>query len=752
MNLHVSRFNNRHDNQPKEVNITWANLVKELTKFRIRDDHDGELWSPGRYLQGARRSLENVLDLCLIVLDFDDGALPEDMRKLWDELGLEYVIHSSWHNQLVKRSNNKVEPAHPRWRAIFPLQRPMIARGWGKNYSRIAEYLAPGAWCSACKNPNRVYWLPSAPNNDHTFAEHVPGRLFDPDEAPAIEEVEQPEPENEGNEDGDKDRLQDALDHIPSDDYDVWLRVGMALKFSLGDKGKAVWDKWSKDADNYDEEEIDKKWVSFKEVAEDKVREGTIYRFAMQNGWQPPLKSVDGGGEKRENVSLDGELSKLLRTEADNAERLFRRYGTAIRYLSQSKRWLVWDGARWENDQSGRIFEAAKASNRAILKEAYKLPDDQISAHTKWAVKSLSANNIRNTLSLTQSLVPISPGDLDSDPMLLNLDSGTVDLTTGEQRPHKRSDMVTKLAPISYDPTASCERWESFLDVVTGGDAELQAFLQRAVGYTLTGDISEQCLFLCYGTGANGKSVFLSTLRTLMGEYARQADFNTFLEIKTDGPRNDLARLHGSRLVTAAEPDPGKPLAESVIKSLTGDDTITARFLYGENFEFDPAFKIWLAANHKPRIRGQDEGIWRRLKLIPFTVMIPKEDRDKHLSQKLRDELPGILSWAIDGCLSWQQSGLKTPQAVVEASREYREEENILGDFLAQCCVELPTLEISASALYKAYKEYCNSNGTYQHSQKKFGGTLTSIGYRREKRGGKCLWNGLQLKRQEQDL
>lgn len=744
MTLHVSRFMHRGDNEPKPVDMEWLDLVHALTSFKIRDKPDGELWSPVRYLEGSSRGSDNVLDVWLAVLDIDDGEDPEKYRVQWDKLGLEYVIHSTWHNEIPKKLKSTTKPAHKRWRAVFPLQRPVLATKWSRTYARIAEYLAPGAWDISCKDPSRLFWLPAAPNESTTFSEHVPGRLLDPDEAPELEseKVDTSKPSEEQ----DKDRLHDALSHIPSDDYDTWLRVGMALKYCLGEDGLECWDKWSQGAENYEEDAVSKKWATFKNDKGNKVTSSTIYHLAMQGGWKPPLVAIPGNNEKSQDTSIDARLAKLLRTESDNAERLFQRYGDSIRYLSQSKRWLVWDGARWEDDGSGRIFEAAKASNRLILKEAHTLEDDQVTAHTKWAINSLSASNIRNTISMCQSLVPVSAELLDSENMLLNVRSGTIDLATGQQQRHNRADMITKLTGIKYDPGSSCPIWEKFLNTITDGDIELQSFLQRSVGYTMTGDTSEQCLFLCYGTGANGKSVFLSTIQHMMGEYARQADFNTFLEIKTDGPRNDLARLHGARLVTAVEPDPGKPLAESVVKSLTGDDMITARFLYAENFSFRPTFKIWLAANHKPQIKGQDEGIWRRIRLIPFAVRIAKADMDKHLTRKLKAEMPGILSWAIDGCLDWKKNGLRAPECVVDAGEKYREEENILCDFLSAQCVSKSHIETSASKLYSAYSEHCKGNGTYQHSQKKFGGTLTSLGYHREKRGGKMYWSGIGIR------
>jgi len=331
--------------------------------------------------------------------------------------------------------------------------------------------------------------------------------------------------------------------------------------------------------------------------------------------------------------------------------------------------------------------------------------------------------------------------------MLLNVQNGTLDLNTGKLRPHSRAALLTKLSPISYDAAATCPTWEAFLLRVMGGRVHLVDFLRRAVGYTLTGRTDEQCLFLLYGTGANGKSTFLDTLGALLAEYSTQSDFETF-EAKDKsggGASSDLARLAGARLVMAVEAESGRRLAESRIKQITGGDMIAARFLFSEFFEFKPQFKLFLAANHKPEVRNNDEGIWRRIKLIPFEEYIKPAERDPRLMEKLRAELPGILAWAVRGCLEWQADGLATPAEVEAATASYREDMDRLGAFFEDCCLFGRQYRATARDLYGAYEGWCESNGERPMPQRSFGLRLAERSLRQAKSAGLRVWEGIGL-------
>jgi len=284
----------------------------------------------------------------------------------------------------------------------------------------------------------------------------------------------------------------------------------------------------------------------------------------------------------------------------------------------------------------------------------------------------------------------------------------------------------------------------SFLDRVFAGNESMILFLQRAVGYSLTGSTVEQCLFLLYGAGANGKSTFLEIIRALLSDYAQQADFSTFLVKRNDGVRNDLARMRGIRFVSAVEGDSGRTFSESVLKQLTGGDRVATRFLFQEYFEFQPQLKLFLATNHLPAISGTDEAIWRRIKLIPFLVTIPENERDPNLRNRLLEELPEILRWAVAGCQMWQREGLNFPREVYEATQEYREETDNVGRFLTDCCIVNPRGRALLSSVSSAYTSWCVANCEDILPRREFNQELLRRGYRKVK-SGEWFWEGITL-------
>jgi putative DNA primase/helicase len=432
-------------------------------------------------------------------------------------------------------------------------------------------------------------------------------------------------------------------------------------------------------------------------------------------------------------------------TGGGNAERLIYLHGRDLRYVHPWKQWLVWDGRRFSPDNTGDLMRRAKDTVLSMYAEVETLTDPaRRRAAANHAIKSDSERLMREMINLARAYVPALPHQLDADPWKLTVANKTIDLRSGIALPHSRKDLITKLAPVMFDASATCPQWVTFLENVFRGDKDLVAFVQRAIGYSLTGDTGEQVLFLLHGAGANGKSTLVRTLLALLGDYGQQADFSTFLERRSEGPRNDLARLPGSRLVAAIEAEGNRRLAESLVKQLTGGDAIAARKLFSEFFEFTPQFKLWLAANHKPVIHGTDQAMWRRIRLIPFNVTVPEDRRDPELPQKLRAELPGILRWAIDGCVAWQKERLGVPPAVREATSSYRTEMDDLAGFLEECCEAGQEYRVGAGPLYEAYRTWCGHTGDQPLSQKLFGKTLTERGYHRVK-SGTYAWFGLRL-------
>ena len=401
-------------------------------------------------------------------------------------------------------------------------------------------------------------------------------------------------------------------------------------------------------------------------------------------------------------------------TDLGNSERLVHYFGDDLRYCSPLKSWFFWDGRRWSRDVTEKVRQYGKKAVRKIHKEAEKAPDARDRKDiAKHAMQSESEARIRAMISLARSdeNIAVLPEEMDLDPWLLNCLNGTVDLKTGKLLSHDRQVLITKLAPVQFDENAQCPLWLSFLNRIMNGNDNLISFLQRAVGYSLTGDTSEQCLFIFYGAGANGKSTFLQTINSMLGDYATQTPTETLLVKQKGAIPNDVARLKGARFVTASEAENGQRLAESLIKQMTGGDTISARFLHQEWFDFDPTHKIFLGTNHKPVINGTDEAIWRRIRLVPFEVTIPEPERDRNLIHKLEDELPGILAWAVKGCLQWQEEGLGIPEEVKVATQSYRCEMDILADFISDCCTIDESASVAVKDLYEAYRRWCDLNG-----------------------------------------
>jgi putative DNA primase/helicase len=400
-----------------------------------------------------------------------------------------------------------------------------------------------------------------------------------------------------------------------------------------------------------------------------------------------------GTGKAKEKHKEEKDLAPrggLNLSDLGCAKRLVQRHGQDLRYCWPWENWLVWDGRQWAMDKSGEIHRRTKDVVKILLLEAAATDKTARGELAKYALKVEADGKQKSIISSARSEHGnIFPDDLDRDPWLFNVANGTLNLKTGELQPHEREHLITKLPPVEYDREAECLTWWKFLERIFAGNLEVMTFIQKAVGYALTGSTKEQCLFFLHGLGANGKSTFLEVIHTLMGDYASRTGSETFLMKKSGGIPNDVAALRGARLVGAVEVESGRRLAEVLVKEMTGGDRITARFLHSEFFTFKPEFKIFLAANHKPVIRGTDHAIWRRIHLIPFNVQIPKKEQDRELPEKLKAELPGILNWALEGCLMWQEHGLEPPQEVQTATEEYREEMDPLGDFLAECCTLL---------------------------------------------------------------
>jgi len=439
---------------------------------------------------------------------------------------------------------------------------------------------------------------------------------------------------------------------------------------------------------------------------------------------------------------------RFRHTDLGTAERLVHAHGQDLRYCHPWKSWLVWDDRRWKRDAAAKVTRLAIRTVRSIYRDAAKETDPQrrasLGAHAR---RSEAAPRIQAMVSLAASLVPVQPEDLDRDPWRLNVMNGTLDLRTGVLRPHEREDLLTLMAPVRYVEGVTHPVWDSFLERMIP-DAEQRDFLRRAAGYSLTGDTSEEKLFFIHGEQAAGKSTFTEAIKGTLGDYANTADFETFLRGREKSIRNDVARLAGRRMVLSLEVDEGRRLAEGLVKTLTGGDTVTARFLHQEFFEFRPAFKLWLVANHKPRANAGDGAMWRRVLLVTFPVSLPEAERDPEVKRLLTQDpavREAILAWAVRGAREWSEHGLGVPGTVRQATAAYREECDELAGFFDDHCEFGPDLEVQTAELREKFDPWCKTNGVRIPDSRGFAAALSTRGCQATKVKGKRGWRGIGL-------
>ena len=454
------------------------------------------------------------------------------------------------------------------------------------------------------------------------------------------------------------------------------------------------------------------------------------------------------------NVSIGrGELVRKSYTLDDtgNAQRFLDTYKDELKYNFTNRLWMYYDGRKWCDDTTNRVKAYADKfiieMNKQLIKDCDPDDSDMLKAIQKHIKNARSSKGKNSFIKEAEHMSPLENKNLDADVFLFNTPNGILDMRTGELLPHSCDRLMSKISYTEYTDKTDCPLWREFLETVFNHDTELIRFIQKAVGYSLTGSTAEQVAFFLYGTGGNGKGVFVETIAHIAGTYAAniQADSLMIKSNTANGqPNSDIARLAGARFVTSSEPNEGVKLNEGLIKQLTGEDRVTARRLYGNEFEFKPQFKIWLSTNHKPIIRGTDNGIWRRMRLIPFTVEIPPEKQDRNLKHKLLKETPGILKWAVDGFLIYQKEGLEPPSSIKKATSEYRNEMDVVTAFLESCTVPKNNGEVTASGLYKAYNEWAKENNEYIMSNRKFG-TEVSKKYEKVRKSNGQVYIGLDF-------
>lgn len=463
---------------------------------------------------------------------------------------------------------------------------------------------------------------------------------------------------------------------------------------------------------------------------------------------RPGYSYLRGQGQF-EDVKETIEDDDFRPTDMWNAKQFAERYKGTLLWVPKWGGWMVYENGKWQEDNRESVLKMAKDLIVSFYRMASEIGDSKRRKElVKHALASESQRKIKAMIELAKSELPVVPEVFDRDPFVLGTKNGTFDLKTLKFRPHSAEDLLTKQMNVEYDPEAECPRWKEFLKKIFQGDEELIDFVQRALGYSLTGDVSEDCLFICWGSGQNGKSTFFKTLMHIFGDYAKDTPTETFLIKKSDGIPNDIARLRGARLVIASETPEGRRINEVLLKKLTGRDKITARFLRQEYFEFEPTFKIWIATNHKPIVRENSFAFWRRIRLIPFTYTINEAERIPGYEKVLIEEKSGILNWMIEGYMKWRyHGGLTLPEAVKGATEEYRDEMDVLNDFIEECCEVGANKTVLTSDLYRTYKEWCERNEEVPLSKKAFSLRLQEKGFKDKKfTHGRRGWVGIGLK------
>ena len=440
--------------------------------------------------------------------------------------------------------------------------------------------------------------------------------------------------------------------------------------------------------------------------------------------------------------------------DTGNTGRFLRGFGERVLYSYIHKKWYYYSGKVWVEDDLGKVFEMADYIANSIGKEPIMVSDPKDEKLVEQAEKALQAHKKytrsfrgkENMLKDTQHHVSVGTDEFDKDRYLFNTVNGYIDLNNSHMMKHQASKKMSRMSYSEYNKGSDCPHWEQFLNEIFQGEKELIDYIQRAIGYSMSGDISEQMMFILVGNGQNGKSVFLNVLNDVMGTYAMNIQPQT-IAVKNgmQTANSDVARLKGARFVTTTEPNKGMRLDEGTVKQLTGDDKVTARFLYGKEFEFEVEFKIWMATNYKPIITGTDDGIWRRMAIVPFDYKVPKNKIDKKLTSKLKAELPGILNWCVDGYQLWRENGLQEPYIVSQHRDEYRNEMDIVYSFVSDKCIVNPLASVKKSDLWETFQEWINYNNEYDKmGSKRFYQEVNKM-YQTEKRRDATYYIGVGL-------
>jgi P4 family phage/plasmid primase-like protien len=724
-----------------------------------------------RSAKGSLRHDANMLAITGVEADYDGEKIPfDDAVGILEKAGLEALLYTS--------PSHQRDGHGPRWRILCPASReypPAVREHYLNRLAGLfrdgdATVLAAESWTAS-----QAYYFGAVDHNPAHRVEIIDGQPLDElDELdlialgkPGKPERKDTGPHRPGPPQASIGDIRAALAAIPNDwmSWERWNTLGMAVFAASGGSGRgyALFSRWSRrnrtcdksgrERRAYDKAAVKERWRHWQRTSPPaRIGFGSLMHwarradpgFALPPPAQaetpsareepppriepvPPIPEPTTGPNPEPDDDDFGPLPAEFSQEA-MALQFSAIYSQSWRYVVLWSKWLQWSAIRWQPEDTLLAFDRMRAicrSNSARVFDDDKLAREVARASTVAGVERLTRADRRHAMTFDQWNV---------NRWVINQPNpGTLDLKIGKAYPHRREDYITKIAAIGADPDCPIPLWTAFLDRVTAGDKELQAYLRRMAGYCMTGVTSEHILFFLYGSGANGKSVFLTSLLGVWNDYAAVASMETFIQTHYEQHSTDLAMLDGARLVVAQEVEKGKAWAEAKINRLTGGDPITARFMRQDFFTYTPQFKIIIAANHKPSLRSVNEVTRRRFHLVPFTVTIPPEQRDKQLAEKLKPEWPGIFNWALEGCLEWQKIGLASPEVVRKASEEYFAEEDTIARWIEECCTTGREQWGIGTRLWDSWAKWAEAGHEFAGSRKRFAQELIDRGYPAEK-------------------